>query len=190
MLYQPYNCDRDVYDLMLECWEKHTEDRPDFQVSSHEAFCPLFKYYLPGNITFSHAEEPWLRPVLWLNKLHLISPFFQNLCLMKVYIENLVRKYTLYPFISQSRTIHHLTSFYKATLKLRVQNARFNITEKGLPYGTWESRCGHSMFRSCDNEAGWVTGGGDGVAAGVVCRGTSSGIPDTRALNYFSMTNS
>ena len=97
VLYQPYNCDRDVYDLMLECWEKHTEDRPDFQVSSHEAFCPLFKYYLPGNITFSHAEEPWLRPVLWLNKLHLISPFFQNLCLMKVYIENLVRKYTLYP---------------------------------------------------------------------------------------------
>ena len=46
------------------------------------------------------------------------------------------------------------------------------------------------MFRSWDSEAGWVTGGGDGVAAGVVCSGTSSGIPDTRALNYFSMTNS
>merc|ERR1719323_1386476 len=31
VLYQPYNCDRDVYDLMLECWAKNTEDRPDFQ---------------------------------------------------------------------------------------------------------------------------------------------------------------
>ena len=51
MLYQPYNCDRDVYDLMLECWEKHTEDRPDFQVSSHEAFCHLFKYYFYQEIS-------------------------------------------------------------------------------------------------------------------------------------------
>ena len=43
------------------------------------------------------------------------------------------------------------------------------------------------MLRSWDNEAGWVTGGGDGVAAGVVCRGTSSGIPD-KSVNYSSMT--
>ena len=32
ILHQPYNCPRDVYELMLECWAKHTEDRPDFQV--------------------------------------------------------------------------------------------------------------------------------------------------------------
>lgn len=32
MLGQPYNCPRDVYELMMECWAKHTEDRPDFQV--------------------------------------------------------------------------------------------------------------------------------------------------------------
>lgn len=31
ILHQPYNCPRDVYELMLECWAKHTEDRPDFQ---------------------------------------------------------------------------------------------------------------------------------------------------------------
>ena len=33
VLGQPYNCPRDVFELMLECWSKHTEDRPDFQVS-------------------------------------------------------------------------------------------------------------------------------------------------------------
>jgi len=31
VLHQPYNCPRDVYELMLECWATHTEDRPDFQ---------------------------------------------------------------------------------------------------------------------------------------------------------------
>ena len=42
VLYQPYNCARDVYDLMLECWAKHTEDRPDFQVS-HKIYGLLSK---------------------------------------------------------------------------------------------------------------------------------------------------
>ena len=32
MLGQPYNCPRDVFELMLECWSKHGDDRPDFQV--------------------------------------------------------------------------------------------------------------------------------------------------------------
>ena len=32
MLGQPYNCPRDVFELMLECWAKHRDDRPDFQV--------------------------------------------------------------------------------------------------------------------------------------------------------------
>ena len=32
ILHQPYNCPRDVYELMLECWSKDTDDRPDFQV--------------------------------------------------------------------------------------------------------------------------------------------------------------
>ena len=32
VLGQPYNCPRDVYELMLECWSKHVDDRPDFQV--------------------------------------------------------------------------------------------------------------------------------------------------------------
>ena len=34
VLDQPFNCPRDVYELMLECWSKHTDDRPDFQVLS------------------------------------------------------------------------------------------------------------------------------------------------------------
>ena len=42
VLYQPYNCARDVYDLMLECWAKHTEDRPDFQVSHKTYQLPTF----------------------------------------------------------------------------------------------------------------------------------------------------
>ena len=32
LLGQPYNCPRDVFELMLECWAKHGDDRPDFQV--------------------------------------------------------------------------------------------------------------------------------------------------------------
>ena len=34
VLHQPYNCPRDVYELMLECWSKEFDDRPDFQVGS------------------------------------------------------------------------------------------------------------------------------------------------------------
>ena len=46
VLYQPYNCARDVYDLMLECWAKHTEDRPDFQVSHKINYSTTINFYL------------------------------------------------------------------------------------------------------------------------------------------------
>ena len=56
ILHQPYNCPRDVYELMLECWAKHTEDRPDFQVVAqifnipvepklHNGFCRKFHFF-------------------------------------------------------------------------------------------------------------------------------------------------
>ena len=59
---------------------------------------------------------------------------------------------------------------------LKYKNDKSNYRE-GADF--CESRWGDSILsRSWDIEAGWFKGGGDGVAAGEVCSGTSSGIPD------------
>ena len=44
MLGQPYNCPRDVFELMLECWAKHGDDRPDFQVGGGSPVYPLHSH--------------------------------------------------------------------------------------------------------------------------------------------------
>ena len=80
MLYQPYNCARDVYDLMLECWAKHTEDRPDFQVI-HKIYQLLSKYLFSRKYLSFSCEKTWVLTHLMieeaLSDLISLSPFFQ-----------------------------------------------------------------------------------------------------------------
>ena len=56
-LHQPFNCPRDVYELMLECWSKHTEDRPDFQVNSWNNWYISTFFFLTGNLLVFDEKE-------------------------------------------------------------------------------------------------------------------------------------
>ena len=80
MLGQPYNCPRDVFELMLECWAKHRDDRPDFQVRRHLSpylSRPLNLSLFTGNFSLPDEEKSRIQPGPQLCGLRLLSQIFK-----------------------------------------------------------------------------------------------------------------
>ena len=94
MLGQPYNCPRDVFELMLECWAKHRDDRPDFQVwrqLSPQLSTPLNLSLFVGNFSLPDEEKSRIQPGLC--GLRLLSQIFEIQLEIFVYLWKLPHEF-------------------------------------------------------------------------------------------------